>query len=156
MKRLLVYADASVIGGCEDLEFQAASNALWNLFVEGRHLLALSVHTLRELQGAPESVRSHLLLVPEEHQILFSDSRESFELADAYLHRGVLGPGSRADALHVALATTGGADVIVSWNYKHIVNLRRIRLFNSVNLEWGYNPVEIRTPQEVLQYDEAI
>jgi predicted nucleic acid-binding protein len=156
LKRLLIYADASVIGGCEDPEFSEGSNALWRHFVDGRHLLALSAHTLRELQGAPEAVRQQLLLVPEEHQVVLADSRESSELADAYLRRGVLGPGSKADALHVALATTGNADVIVSWNFKHIVNLRRIRIYNSVNMEWGYGTIEIRTPEEVLHYDEEI
>lgn len=66
---------------------------------------------------------------------------------------GIIGPGSRADALHVALATIAKVDVLVSWNFKHIVNLGRIRLFNGVNLEQGYGPLEIRTPREVL-YEE--
>jgi hypothetical protein len=66
------------------------------------------------------------------------------------LDRGIVGPGSRTDALHVALATVGGVDVIVSWNFKHVVNLGRIRLFNAVNLEQGYGLIEIRTPTEVL------
>lgn len=66
---------------------------------------------------------------------------------------GIVGPGSRSDALHVALATIGRVDVMVSWNFKHIVNLNRIRLFNAVNLEQGYGLIEIRTPMEVL-YEE--
>ena len=65
----------------------------------------------------------------------------------------VVGPGSRSDALHVALASVGRVDVMVSWNFKHIVNLNRIRLFNAVNLEEGYSLIEIRTPKEVL-YEE--
>ncbi len=69
---------------------------------------------------------------------------------------GIVGPGSRSDAFHVALATIGGVDVLVSWNFKHIVNLGRIRLFNAVNLEQGYGLVEIRTPKEVLYEEEDL
>ncbi len=78
------------------------------------------------------------------------DSDEAAELAQAYLDHGIGGPGSRADALHVALATVGRVDVLVSWNFKHVVNLGKIRLFNAVNLEQGYGLIEIRTPKEVV------
>ncbi len=53
----------------------------------------------------------------------------------------------------MALATVGGADVVVSWNCRHTVNLGRIRLFNAVNLELGYGAMEIRSPKEVLRYE---
>lgn len=56
MKRLMIYTDASVIGGCEDQEFAEDSNALWLEFINGRHILVLSSHTLRELEGAADSV----------------------------------------------------------------------------------------------------
>lgn len=82
-----------------------------------------------------------------------ADTPDAYELAEAYLAHGIVGPGSRSDALHVALATIGRVDVMVSWNFKHIVNLNRIRLFNAVNLEQGYGLIEIRTPMEVL-YEE--
>lgn len=71
-------------------------------------------------------------------------------MAESYLRRGIIGKGSQNDVLHVAIATVGRADVVVSWNFKHIVNLGRIRLFNSVNIEHGYGIIEIRTPKEVL------
>jgi hypothetical protein len=152
MKRL-IYADASVIGGCDDVEFASDSLALWERFIRGLDTLVLSAHTLRELQGAPEAVRNRVIQVPEANIIVLPDSDEAHELADAYLARGVVGPGSRADALHVALATVGRVDVIVSWNFRHIVNLGRIRLFQSVNLEKGYGLIEIRSPTEVLEYE---
>ena len=74
----------------------------------------------------------------------------------AYLTHGIVGPGSRSDALHEALATIGRVDVMVSWNFKHIVNLGRIRLFNAVNLEQGYGIIEIRTPKEVFYEEENL
>jgi hypothetical protein len=67
-----------------------------------------------------------------------------------------MGPGSRSDALHVALATIGRVDVMVSWNFKHIVNLGKIRMFNAVNLEQGYGFIEIRTPKEVLSGEKEL
>jgi hypothetical protein len=153
MRNLLMYVDTSVIGGCEDAEFAASSQALWGQFVVGRHTVVLSAHTLRELQGAPEPVRARLLEVPEQHQLVLPDTPEAADLAEAYLGRGIVGPGSHADALHVALATVGRADVLVSWNFHHIVNLGRIRLFHSVNIERGYGTIEIRSPTEVLEYE---
>ena len=153
MKRLLIYADASVIGGCEDPEFAADSGALWGCFVEGRHDLVLSTLTLAELQGAPDAVRERILQIPAAHRIMIAESPAVEELADAYLERGILGPGSRADAMHVALATVGRVDVLVSWNFKHMVNVGRIRRFNAVNVERGYAMLDIRTPKEVLEYE---
>lgn len=152
-RNLQIYADTSVVGGCEDAEFRTISLALWDRFVNGQHTLVLSAHTLRELQGAPEAVRVRLRQIPAEGRITLPDSDEAFDLADAYLKRGVLGPGSHADALHVALATTGRVNVLASWNFKHIVNLGRIWIFNAVNIEEGYGALEIRTPREVLEYE---
>lgn len=154
MKRLHIYVDSSVIGGCEDPEFCKDSLALWRLFIKGDFIQVLSEHTLRELRDAPDEVRAHILEIPEPNQILLEDTSEAYELAEAYLAHGIVGPGSRSDALHVGLATIGRVDVLVSWNFRHIVNLGRIRLFNAVNLEQGYGLVEIRTPKEVLHEEK--
>jgi hypothetical protein len=156
MKKLQVYIDASVVGGCEDEEFCKDTMRLWGHFINGSFIQVLSEHTLRELQGAPNKVRRNLLSIPLENQIILIDSEEADELAEAYLTHGIVGPNCRADALHVALATIGRVDVLVSWNFKHVVNLGRIRLFNAVNLERGYGLIEIRSPKEVLSDEEII
>jgi predicted nucleic acid-binding protein len=152
-KSLEVYVDASVVGGCEDHEFRESSLALWQKFIAGDYRLVLSAHTLRELEGAPEPVLAHLDEVPEANQIVLPDSFEASELAEAYVRHGVIGAGSHADALHIALATIARVDALVSWNFRHIVNLGRIRLFNAVNLEQGYGILEIRSPSEVQDYE---
>lgn len=156
MKHLQVYIDASVIGGCEDEEFKNDTIRLWTHFINGTFIQILSEHTLRELQGAPESVRRHLADIPVAYQVVLPDSDEADELAGAYLSRGIVEPSCQADALHVALATIGKVDVLVSWNFKHMVNLGRIRMFNAVNLEQGYGSIEIRTPKEVLDHEEIL
>jgi hypothetical protein len=104
VKRLHIYVDASVIGGCEDPEFAEDSLELWRLFSKGNFIQVLSEHTLRELQEAPEKVRARILEIPEENQIILADTSEASDLAEAYLDHGIVGPGSRSDALHVALA----------------------------------------------------
>jgi hypothetical protein len=148
---MLMYVDPSVVGGCEDPEFAVDSRLLWQRFVTGEHTLVISELVLRELQGAPPAVQDRLLEVPEAHQLILPESREALQLADAYLAHGVLGKGSRSDAEHVALATAGRVDVLVSWNFKHMVNLGRIRGFNAVNLARGYGILEIRSPKEVME-----
>lgn len=60
----------------------------------------------------------------------------------------------RADAQHIAIATVARVDVLVSWNFKHIVNLQRIYGYNSVNLRQGFPMIEIRTPREVLSNEQ--
>ena len=77
-------------------------------------------------------------------------SPESELLRDRYLAAGVVGPASVDDAHHVALATIAHADLIVSWNFKHIVHFEKIRGFNAVNLREGYQTIEIHSPKEVV------
>ena len=155
MNKLRIYVDTSVIGGCEDEEFSTVTLRLWDKFLAGEYVIVISDLTLQEIEGAPVNVREHLKDIPANHQLQVELNAEARELADAYITRGVVGPGSFADALHVAIATANRVDVLVSWNFKHIVNLGRIRLFNAVNLEQGYGLIEIRTPKEVL-YEKDI
>ena len=79
---------------------------------------------------------------------------EAVSLAEAYIKEGVVGEANRVDAQHIAIATIQRVDVLVSWNFQHIVNWSRIRAFNSVNLKLGYPQLEIRSPQEVY-YEEG-
>ena len=54
--------------------------------------------------------------------------------------------------LHIAIAAVAEVDVVVSWNFRHIVRLDKIRLFNGVNLECGYKPLTIYSPREVATH----
>jgi len=126
-----------------------------NAGVQGWEKVAvLSDITLQELEIAPEAVKSQLKeLAPDCREYVTLDG-EAVQLAQAYLREGVLTEKYLLDAQHIAVATLGRVDVVVSWNFKHIVNLNRIRLYNSVNLKLGYPMIEIRSPREVL--DETI
>ncbi|MBI3194382.1 MAG: PIN domain protein [Ignavibacteriae bacterium] len=106
-----------------------------------------------ELEDAPENVKSVIPSIPNEHLTYIFLDNESNDLARAYLAEGAVAEKSISDARHVALATVHHADVLVSWNFKHIVNVNRIHLYNAVNLKSGYPLIEIRSPKEII-YEE--
>lgn len=135
-------------------EFADRSQQLFDRFRRGEDVIVISELTLLELEGAPEGVREVLNDVPNAHRKDVEFTEAASRLADQYLQAGVVGSSSRLDAQHIATATVHRADVLVSWNFKHVVNLDRIRGYNSVNLREGYPMLEIRSPQEVLPYDE--
>jgi len=91
MKKLRIYIDPSVIGGCEDPEFSENSLALWRHFIKGNFFQVLSEHTLREIQEAPERVRERIFEIPRKNQIILADTNEAYDLAEAYLARGIVG-----------------------------------------------------------------
>lgn len=155
MKRQRVYIDTSVIGGCFDPEFEKWSSGLFQDFRLGLFVPVVSSVVAAEVEDAPDEVRRAYdeLLALEAEVLLVSE--EALDLADAYIERGVLTPNFYDDATHIALATLAGVDLLVSWNFRHIVHYEKIRAFNAINLERGYKPVQIYSPREVTHHGEA-
>lgn len=151
MKRR-IYTDTSAIGGCLDEEFRGPSTELFGRFRDGLDTLVLSELTLAELENAPGGVLEVVQSVPRGNVEEVPFSSEAVELAKQYVSAGVIGAAHLEDAQHIALATLSRVDALVSWNFKHIVNLDRVRGYNTVNFRFGYILLEIRTPQEVLRY----
>jgi hypothetical protein len=106
-----------------------------------------------ELLRAPEAVKQLLDSLPLSSIEKISLSEEAVLLADKYIESKVVGRTSRADCQHIAIATICHADVLVSWNFKHIVNLDKIRGYNGINFQLGYQMIEIRTPKEIFSYE---
>lgn len=150
MKTLRVYVDTSVVGGCHDEIFQKESKALFRLARSGKFVFLISQILVDELRLAPQVVQDELDRLPATAIEDLRISAEAVELRDAYLKAEVVGAAHANDALHVALATVARADMIVSWNFKHIVHFDKIRGFNAVNLREGYLPIEIHSPLEVV------
>jgi predicted nucleic acid-binding protein len=150
MKQLRIYIDTSVIGGCFDEEYERESLALLKMANEGKVMLLISDILADELELAPEEVQEKLTELPIECFETLIHSWETERLRDGYLKAGVVGVKHTNDAHHVAIATVAKADVIVSWNFRHIVHFDKIRGFNAVNLREGYGPIEIRSPREVV------
>jgi hypothetical protein len=153
MKRPRIYIDTSVIGGCFDEEFRPWSNGLMKDFEAGLFVPLLSDVIAAEVKDAPEVVREmYESILRSAHEFIVS-SQEAIELADGYQRRGILTPKYYDDGLHIALASVAEADLLVSWNFRHIVHFDKIRLFNSVNLELGYKPLQIYSPREVTTFE---
>lgn len=152
--RKRIYTDTSVIGGCLDVEFDNDSLALFKGFNSGTSIIVLSSLTLAELERAPQAVKEIISGVPTQFVEYVTLTEEAQQLAETYLQQNVVSEKSRVDAQHIATATINRVDVLVSWNFKHIVNLDRIHGYNSVNLKLGYPILEIRTPAEVLKYED--
>ena len=153
MEHLRIYIDTSVLGGCFDPEFAAWSNGLMRDFRAGRLVPVLSDVTAAEVAAAPGPVRD----LHQEMLALVSTvlpvTLEVLGLVAKYEAGKILGARFRADMQHSALATIAAVDSLVSWNFKHIVRLEKIRLFNTVNVESGYRELSIRSPREVTSYE---
>ena len=147
-----VYADTSVYGGVYDDEFAEASQAFFNQVRLGVFSLVVSPIVEQELRGAPSLIRQlfeEVLEVGEREPLV----PESLRLQQAYLKAEIVTLKSETDALHVAHATVTGCQVIVSWNFRHIVHFEKIALYNAVNVVQGYSEIRIHTPQEVIDYE---
>jgi hypothetical protein len=154
MFRIRVYTDTSVIGGCLDSEFAIASQRFFEQVRQGRYLVLVSEITYFELQRAPEAVRHILASLPSDCVEEVPIDAEVESLAQAYIDAKALTSSRRADATHIAAATVARADLILSWNFQHIVNFNRIHQFKGVNIQLGYPAIDIFSPLELI-HDES-
>ncbi len=105
-----------------------------------------------ELEFAPEKIKSPVAKMDDSYTEFLNDKNEAVNLATEYINEKVVGETSYADCLHIALATIYQADLLVIWNFKHIVNIDRIRGYNSINIKNGYRQLDIRSPRELMNY----
>ncbi len=149
MKPMRVYLDTSVFGGYFDDEFQVASQKLFDTVLTGGIIALISDTLVGELVDAPEQVQELLQRVIDFGCERLPLEQETEQLQNAYLAAGVVTAQYADDALHVAHATLARADVIVSWNFRHLVNPLRVRAFNGVNITQGHGSVIIMTPSDI-------
>jgi hypothetical protein len=148
------YFDTSVFGGIFDKEFFDETFQLFERVKFGQIICVYSDLSETELLNAPEKVREYFKNLPEEYleRVIVND--EILILASKYIDEKVVGLTSFDDCVHIAAATINKADILVSWNFKHIVNVYRIRGYNSINIRSNYQPLEIRSPKEILEYED--
>lgn len=144
-----IYVDTSVFGGCFDPEFEYWSKQLIDFFVIGKYNAVISEVTEFELKFAPEHVKQILDDIPRKHLEIVKFTDEVKKLSENYIKEKIVTKKSLADTQHIATATIQQVDLLVSWNFKHIVNFDKIRLYNSVNLKNGYRVLEIRNPRDL-------
>jgi predicted nucleic acid-binding protein len=148
-----VYIDTSVIGGFFDEEFEADTRKFFDRIFRKDFFIYFSEISEAELALAPENVQGLKNKIPPECYRFIELDEESKNLAQVYIDEKILGASSYNDAYHIALATVNRMDVLVSWNFRHIVNFDKIKQFNSVNLKLGYPMIEIRSPLEFVGYE---
>ena len=153
MKQRL-YIDTSVFGGYFDDEFEEYTKPLFDKIANGDFKLLFSTVTQDELENAPPQVRELVKHLKIEYTEFIEETEDAVELASKYIIEKVVGQTSYADCLHIALATIHRADFLISWNFKHIVNVQRIMGYNSVNLKNGYKQLDIRSPRELITYED--
>ncbi|HVE61344.1 MAG TPA: type II toxin-antitoxin system VapC family toxin [Chitinophagaceae bacterium] len=153
MKQRL-YIDTSVFGGYYDDEFEEFTKPLFERIFKNEFILLFSTVTQDELENAPTPVQEFVRRLKVEFTEFLDLSEEAIELATKYITEKVVGPTSYADCLHIALATIHRADFLISWNFKHIVNIQKIMGYNSINIKSGYKQLEIRSPRDLMIYED--
>jgi predicted nucleic acid-binding protein len=148
------YIDTSVFGGYFDIEFAEYTIPLFEKLQNGEFTLLFSSVTQEELVNAPQNVRDLVQHIKTENTHFLEATDEAVELATEYISEKVVGQTSFADCLHIAIATINNADYLISWNFKHIVNVQRIRGYNSINIKKGYKQLEIRSPRDFISYED--
>ena len=148
------YFDTSVFGGVYDIEFEEETLQLFERVKLGKIVCVYSDLTETELIKAPENIKKYFNELPKENTERVIVNGEIIELATKYLEEKVVGKTSFDDCLHIAIATLNKVDMLLSWNFKHIVNIYRIRGYNSINIKMNYSSLEIRSPKEILEYED--
>ena len=147
-----IYIDTSVVGGYFDEEFKEATTKLFDRLDNNEIIFVVSDLLDLELLNSPQQVRQLLHNYPSDKFQRIELTEEAVKLADTYISEKVVGKTSLEDCRHIALATIHKLDVLASWNFKHIVNLDKIKGYNSVNMRLGYSIIEIRCPKDLVNY----
>ena len=156
MKQQRIYIDTSIVGGFFDKEFEKETKLLFQRLENKEIVFVTSDLLFKELENAPSNVKYLLENYDKNSLENIIATEEVSELADRYVTEKVVGRTSLDDCKHIALATINKVDVLASCNFKHIVNLERIKGYNGVNLKMGYSTIEIRNPKDLVYYGERI
>lgn len=149
----MIYIDTSVFGGYFDTEFSEDTIPFFEKLVSENVEIIVSQTLELELYRAPTFIIDFYESLENVKNVELTEEVEN--LALKYIEEKVVGKTSLADCQHIALATINNVDVLASWNFKHIVNLERIRGYNSINIREGYKMIEIRTPKEIFDYGNS-
>jgi len=147
--RLRLYLDTSVVSAYLDDRFpQRMQETLdfWDTLAGFE--VSISELTQAEIRDTGDARRRVGLLDLIRGFSVIEVNDEMRALARRYLDRSVLPPSARDDALHVAIAVVSRQDILVSWNFRHLVNRRRRAMINEVNIAAGYPVIEIVAPPE--------
>ena len=156
MKKLKLYLDTSVLNFAlshnPSLEVhKKATVDLLGQIQDGTYEGFISDQVIAEINRAPTQIAESLTeLVNKLDVESLSLSDEAEKLADKYVAEGIIPVKYRDDALHIAIASVNDMDVIISWNFQHMVKLKTKHGVIAVNGLMGYKSIEIVSPEEVI------
>lgn len=150
-----LYLDTSAIGGYYDAEWMRDTRQLWTQRESGLWQFIASGVVAQEITDAPSDVRQLFEDTFDRASDLLPITDEIEDLAEEYLKAAVVSRKFEDDARHVAICAAHRVNHLVSWNFKHLVNVRRETGFNAVNLLRGYPPISIVTPKELIHAYDA-
>ncbi|MDR1093859.1 MAG: hypothetical protein LBL66_06890 [Clostridiales bacterium] len=152
-----IYLETSVFNFVFADDAPAAKADTLKLFEEikaGKYAPFMSVHVVEELGRAPEPKRSRMFELIDKYGVeILPNNAETERLADIYIAEGMIPAKYADDALHIASTGVWGLDIIVSWNFKHIVKVKTIAQSEIINFKEGYKRVMINSPTEVIEND---
>ena len=150
MRKPRLYFDTSVFGGIYDVEFQQETEMLFEMVKKGEIICVYSDLCEFELEKAPDKVKEHFLSLDKNQTEYVEITEDINQLAEEYVKEKVVGETSMDDCRHIACATINKVDYLISWNFKHIVNVFRIRGYNAINIKNGHIQLDIRSPKEII------
>ena len=155
MRKLKLYLDTSTISHLfadDTPEKMDDTNRFWSDVINGEYEIFISPIVTDEIEkcASPKREQLYKKLDEIEFQILAKTNEVSL-LAQEYIANGVLKEKNHDDCMHIAFAAVYNCDVIVSWNFKHLVNFKTINKVKVVNAINNYREISIVTPTMLLE-----
>jgi len=150
--KLRIYIDTSIVGGFFDDIFEVETKALFQRLENKEVIFVISEVLEYELEQAKPHIKELLKKYDKDCLEYVKLTDEAINLANCYIAENIVSAKCLDDCRHIAIATINRVDVLTSWNFKHIVNYDRIRMYNSVNLKYAYSTIEIRNPKDLINY----
>ena len=158
MKILRIYLETTVFNfkfADDSPDKKEDTNKLFDEIGQGKYIPYTSDYVLQELLKAEEPKKTKMVDLIQQYNIAFLDANENAEiLADKYVAENIIPQKYKTDGIHIAMATIHDLDIIVSYNFHHIVKLKTIIGTESINLREGYKKIGIYSPTEVIENDE--
>lgn len=158
MNKQKIYLETTLFNYYFDADRDAHTDvvALFEECATGKHEPYTSDYAVIEIEEAPAERREKMIGLIDQYRItVLPASKEADKLAMKYIAEGALPKGSLTDAMHIAIASINNLDKIVSLNFRHIVKAKTVRLTGAINTLFGYRPIDIETPMEVIEDEKT-
>ena len=157
--KIRIYLDTSVISYLDQQdapEQMKQTQEVWEILASGEYEIVISSIALTEIAKCDEKKLERLTsYISEIDYIDFDSNKEVNELADLIIQEEILRPKSKEDATHIAAAILSESDIILSWNFKHLVNIKTINGVRKICFNRSFNKIiDIYSPNILLEKED--